>query len=115
MNYLLAGLGAAVGAIARYDITKLINQHKMTGFPIATLVINIIGAFFLGLFTNLLTGSPNWSVFLGVGICGGFTTFSTMINECLGLLKEQKIRMVSWYLILTIGLGVGAATLGFLL
>ncbi|GAY73306.1 fluoride efflux transporter CrcB [Lentilactobacillus kosonis] len=114
-SYLLIGLGAAVGAVARYDVTKLINRHKETIFPTATLIINLLGAFLLGIFTTHLIHDPSWLSLLGTGLCGGFTTFSTMANECLIMWQERTFHALLWYLSLTIIGGIGLATLGLLI
>lgn len=114
IQYFLIGIGAAIGAVARYDFTKLVNNHKMTGFPTATLVINWLGALLLGILTARLISQPNWLVFLGTGLCGGFTTFSTMANECLSLLQEKAYLTFAWYLGLTLVGGISLAALGFL-
>ena len=90
----LAGAGAAVGALSRYGVMRLALPLNRWPLPIATLFINLTGAFLLGW---ILTSSlpPNWQIFLGTGIMGGYTTFSTMINE-LVLLGRNHHQRVAW-------------------
>ncbi|WP_268912593.1 fluoride efflux transporter CrcB [Lentilactobacillus sp. SPB1-3] len=110
--YLLIGLGAAIGAVTRYDVTKAINRKFETEFPTATLTINLLGSFIIGVLTTMLINNPNWLTLLGTGFCGGFTTFSTMANECLTLLQQHSYRSLGWYLALTIVGGVSLAAIG---
>ena len=79
MNCIIVGTGGFLGAVARYLI-GLIPINPQNGFPIKTLLINIIGAFVIGLvvaFGAKKDWNPQLILFLKVGICGGFTTFSS--------------------------------------
>lgn len=82
---IIIGLGGFVGSTGRYIISKLIQENASSVFPWATLLINLVGSFLIGvLFTlafkeNLI--SENWRDFLIIGFCGGFTTFSTFSLE----------------------------------
>lgn len=89
LNCLCVGLGGFVGSVLRYLVTLL---PYGAGFPVKTLAINVLGAFVLGLICALATrhvdASPQLMLMLKVGLCGGFTTFSTFALETSGLLQS---------------------------
>ena len=113
------GAGSMVGGIARYLISKLINESTTSSFPWSTFVVNLIGCLLIGIFCgifergNLL--NPHLRLFLTVGICGGFTTFSTFINESYQLLRFDNILYFSLYAGLSVALGLLMVYLGFAL
>ena len=115
-NLLLVGLGGSIGSIVRYAASLLITSKV---FPYATLSVNIIGSFIIGLVFALGIKeaglSNNWKLFLATGICGGFTTFSAFSLENMGLLQTGKISIALTYIILSIVLGIAATFLGYLL
>ena len=82
-TYLWIALGGALGSVARYGCSSLIAQWFGEAFPLGTLIINVTGSFVIGFFAAV-TGpdgrvlvSPNVRQFVMVGICGGYTTFSS--------------------------------------
>lgn len=80
LNCLFVGLGGFVGSVLRYLVSLIPLEHE-SGFPLVTLGINVLGAFLLGLIMAFGrdTGlDPRTLLFLKVGVCGGFTTFSTL-------------------------------------
>lgn len=89
LNCLCVGLGGFVGSVLRYLVTLL---PYGAGFPVKTLAINVLGAFVLGLICALATrhvdASPQLMLMLKVGLCGGFTTFSTFALETSDLLQS---------------------------
>ena len=91
ISCIFIGLGGAAGAILRY-LFGLIPLRSGSGFPLTTLAINVIGAFIIGLVVALAQKnpllSPNLILFLKVGVCGGFTTFSTFSLETFKLLES---------------------------
>jgi len=115
-NLLLVGLGGSIGSILRYVVSLII---KSKAFPFATLSVNIIGSFIIGLVFAISIKeaglSNNWRLFLATGICGGFTTFSAFSLENMGLLQSGKIGMALIYIILSVVLGIAATFLGYLL
>lgn len=92
VNALAVALGGAIGATMRYAVGELVSARVKTDFPVHTLLVNITGAFLLGLVMTLAVerGSINhwWRLFLGVGILGGYTTFSTLAFETVELARE---------------------------
>jgi fluoride exporter len=92
MSYLWVTLGSAFGGLLRYAITRMTMTPNL-GFPWGTVLINILGSFVIGLFGTLTvqTGrypaSDNMRLFVMVGICGGFTTFSSFSLQTFDLLR----------------------------
>jgi len=102
--YLYVGAGGIVGVIARYQLGIWISSTARfgTGFPVATLVINLTGSLLLGLLMRYLTetaASPEVRAMLTIGLCGGFTTFSTFGYETMSLLTEGAWRTAVVYTI----------------
>lgn len=93
INCIIVGIGGFVGAVLRYLI-GLIPASPQSGFPIKTLLINIIGAFVIGLVVAL-GGKKEWNpqliLFLKVGLCGGFTTFSSFALETNQLIEQGNL------------------------
>jgi fluoride exporter len=113
-NFLLVGLGGALGSMLRYAAYLLVNTKH---FPAATLVVNIMGSFIIGLVLALSVKEEvflnNWKLFLATGICGGFTTFSAFSAENVALLQSGKLAVALLYIVISIVLGIGAAWLGY--
>lgn len=117
LNCLAVGLGGFLGSILRY-LAGFIPLSKSGGFPVNTLLINILGAFILSIVAALAAKggalSPRMVLFLKVGLCGGFTTFSTFAYESANLLNGSSALGVL-YIILSAVLGILAIFLGQLL
>jgi fluoride exporter len=113
-NFLLVGLGGALGSMLRYTAYLFITAKH---FPAATLLVNIAGSFIIGWVLALSvkdeTFLNNWKLFLATGICGGFTTFSAFSAENMALLQNGKHIVALLYIALSIVLGIGAALLGY--
>ena len=113
-NLLLVGFGGAIGSMLRYAATLLLNSKY---FPYATLAVNIIGSFIIGLVFALSIKHEdflnNWKLFLATGICGGFTTFAAFSLETMELLQREKIGMAVTYIGLSIVLGIAATFFGY--
>ncbi len=114
MNVLLTGFGAGLGASIRFVFTTKFKQYYTISFPWATLLINLCGAFLLGLLVDLDL-PKSWYIFLGIGILGGFTTFSTLNVEFITLKRNNAFALppylaatyVGGPLLLFLGLLVG--------
>ncbi len=96
LHCVFVGLGGFIGAIARYLIGLGFSAFAWA-FPLGTLIINFAGSFIIGAVTDynaqFVTMDPRLYLFLTVGLCGGFTTFSTFSLETFGLLNEGKIAL----------------------
>ncbi|QQE77371.1 fluoride efflux transporter CrcB [Alicyclobacillus sp. SO9] len=118
MAFLLVGLGGSIGALLRYQISRWIDMRGFwLSFPTATLIVNITGAFLLGWLTNSIAGLfPSLGsapmLFLGTGVCGAYTTFSTFTYEALMLFQEGRVLAGITYMSLSFLLGTAAAAVG---
>ena len=108
---LYVALGGAIGSVARYLIGR-IKINESTIFPYKTFAINIIGSFLIGVVVVLVGKksdmTPNMVLFLKVGICGGFTTFSTFALESVNLLQNGRIGCAVLYIFLSITASITA-------
>jgi fluoride exporter len=113
---LFIGTGSFLGGISRFLVSRYVQNTIISSFPFGTLVVNIFGCFLLGLIYGLSEKgnvvSPEWRLFLTVGFCGGFTTFSTFANENIALLKDGNIFYFALYASLSVFLGIMATYLG---
>ena len=112
-HYLLVGAGGSIGALLSYAISRAVGQRYRGSWPLGTFVINLTGAFALGLMVSILSKSSSLGAFLGVGILGGYTTFSTYVYEAVFLMEEGYFKQCFSYLALSLVLGVFCYTLGF--
>ena len=114
LNCLLVGLGGFIGAVLRYLIS-LIPIKNPESFPINTFIINFIGAFAIGCIAFAVSKNenidPKLLLCLRVGICGGFTTFSTFSLETAELIKGGSVLTAVIYVIFSIVVGVLAVML----
>ncbi len=110
LNMIVVGLGGFVGAVCRYLI-GLIPMNEVTVFPIKTFIINIVGCIVIGLITVTAAKSntlnPQMLLFLKVGVCGGFTTFSTFALETAELIKNGNALVAFAYMLGSVLVGVG--------
>ena len=82
---LLIGTGGFIGSVARYLVSRLNTRIEWFAIPIGTLTVNVVGSLLLGFLVGISEKSPiltvEWRMFLMVGLCGGFTTFSSFSGE----------------------------------
>ena len=111
LDCIFVGVGGFVGSVLRYLVSLIPLRHE-SGFPLLTLGINVLGAFVLGVIMALagreVPLDPRTLLFLKVGICGGFTTFSTFALEAQGLLSGGKPFVAILYMLLSVVLCVAA-------
>ncbi|MFD1065973.1 fluoride efflux transporter CrcB [Oceanobacillus locisalsi] len=105
-----AGIGGAFGALLRYIISgymKPFRAKKGIIFPVATWLINISGSLLLGMLYGLDLSLQLW-LLLGVGFCGGYTTFSTFGKEVIDLLLDKQWLQAFWYVATSVLLSIAA-------
>lgn len=119
LPFLYVALGGAMGAVARYAVSC--SWLSWGGGPawIATLLVNVVGAFLLGLFSGLTFAeraeAPTYWLLLTTGFCGGFTTFSTFSLELATLLQQGKYAPALTYFTAATVLGLLGVMLGLYL
>jgi len=111
-------VGGVAGALARYGIALAV-PHASTGFPASTLIINVAGSLLIGalmvLLGHLRDPHPLVRPFFGVGVLGGFTTFSTYVVDAQQLIIHHEAGLAIFYLASTLVLGLAAVTVGAVL
>ena len=115
---LLIGTGGFIGSVARFLVSRLNNRIDWLSIPIGTLTVNVLGSLLIGFLIGISEKSPiltvEWRMFLMVGLCGGFTTFSSFSGENLVLIKNGQILPMLLYTGLSIFLGFIAVYLGYI-
>ena len=115
MAYLLAALGGALGALARWAIAEAL-PFSPPGWPWATLLVNLAGCFLIGLLLAVLAGrspEPPWArPLVGVGVLGGFTTYSAFAVEVVRLVEDAAPARAAGYVLASVVGGVAAVVLG---
>ena len=105
LDCLAVGAGGALGAVSRH-LLGLIPVKNAGGFPLVTFGINLAGAFLIGILASLAGRQQGMDqrlmLFLKVGLCGGFTTFSTFSLESAGLLQGGKPAVAALYAALSV-------------
>lgn len=116
---IMVALGGALGSAARYVVSRVVQEQCATTFPLHTFVVNVVGCLLIGLVCGLaarLDGlGDGLKLFLTVGFCGGFTTFSTFCNENLALLRGGALLTAALYAALSLFVGLLAVYAGLLI
>ncbi|MEL7198909.1 MAG: fluoride efflux transporter CrcB [Pseudomonadota bacterium] len=113
--------GGAVGALARYQLGRAMTHliGAGSGFPWATLTANILGCFAMGTLFGWLArhggASESLRLLLGVGLLGGFTTFSAFSLEVLLLTERGALGSAAAYILISVLAGVGALYAGLVI
>lgn len=114
LSVLSVFIGSGLGGICRYLLSSVVQTTLAASsvFPWGTLVVNVLGCFLIGLFYGLLDRysvpefiSTQVRLLLTVGFCGGFTTFSTFINENYLLFESSNMLLVFGYMAFSIVIG----------
>ena len=117
-SILAVGAGSFLGGAGRY-LVSLAMKGVGKGFPWAILTVNLVGCFLIGLlwgvFSKNGTEGSNWALFLTVGVCGGFTTFSTFSKEALMMLQGGNLWGFVGYIALSVVIGIALVALGYFL
>ncbi len=114
MNWILVGIGGACGAVTRYGLGQLLAAKLNKSFPWAVFLINVSGAFLLGVVLGAEL-SGGWLLLLADGFLGAYTTFSTFMVEGFELFAGRKILNAVLYISGTVLLGLLAFAVGFAL
>jgi CrcB protein len=113
-NAACVAVGGCVGAVIRESIIAVFDLTNLdiVRFPIPTILVNAIGAFLLGFFSENLSKTRPWYPMLGTGFCGGLTTFSTFCAEIHEMIHRKFDIEAAIYIIVSIAAGVSLAFLG---
>ena len=111
LNFIFVGLGGALGSMLRYGVTLLCATLSLSGNA-ATFGVNILGSFLIGLITGCCKDG-SLLLLLTVGLCGGFTTFSTFSMQNVHLLQDGKIGLAAIYITATVITCIVMAWLGY--
>ena len=116
-DILLVGTGSCLGGIARYAVSRVLHGAAAFSFPWGTFVVNVAGCLIIGVIYGMLDRgfqlSSAMKLFLTVGFCGGFTTFSTFVHENYQLLQTSHILLTAVYIALSIACGILAVYVGY--
>lgn len=120
INLALVGAGGALGAMARYLAGQTFLRLFGPAQPyLATLIVNVTGGLLMGLLVGLLALKLNdaerWRLLLGVGVLGGFTTFSAFALEAVGMLERRAYGAMAAYVTGSVVLSILALMLGLIL
>ena len=115
-------LGGGIGAVLRYQlgrgITHWLGVQAVTTFPWATLAANVIGSMVMGMLAGFLArhghGGEHWRLFIGVGLLGGFTTFSSFSLEMMLLVERGQAAQAFIYAAVSVLAGLSALYLGLI-
>ena len=121
LAYLWIAIGGALGSMARFWISGLVAEKYVHAFPWNTLVVNVTGSFIIGIFAAMTEPEGRWFAspgvrqFFMVGICGGYTTFSSFSLQTLTLLREREWLYATGNAVLSVVLCMIAVWIGYLL
>lgn len=118
LNYFWIALGGAIGTLARYWCSGLFSRQFGETFPLGTLVVNVSGSFIIGFFATLTAPDGRWLVpvvgrnFFMIGICGGYTTFSSFSLQTLQQMQNGEWLRAGLNVVLSVFLCLLAVWLG---
>ena len=111
-------VGGAVGSVLRYGLGSFLQQRAGPGFPVGTLVVNVTGSLLLGFLMRWLletTAPTELRAALTIGLCGGFTTFSTFSADTVRLIEDGSWTRAGGYVLASVALSLLAMAAGLAL
>lgn len=122
MAYLWIAIGGALGSVGRYWLNGLVAARGEGIFPVGTILVNVAGSFVIGVLAAMITPGGRMvsetrtfvTQFLMIGICGGFTTFSSFSLQTLALLQKREWLYAGGNVLLSVALCLVAVWLGWL-
>jgi fluoride exporter len=121
LSYIWIGLGGAMGSVARFWASGVVARHFGETFPWGTLIVNITGSFIIGVFATMtgpdgrLLVAPSFRLFFMLGVCGGYTTFSSFSLQTLNLARDGEWFRVGANTVLSVILCLVGVWLGHVL
>lgn len=117
MNSLYVFLGGGIGSLLRYGLTYLVHKFPKSVFPVATLGSNLIASFLVGAFLVLMmkmkpAHAEFFQAFCIIGICGGFSTFSTFAKDNLELMERGYWLIAGLNILVSVSFCIGMVYLG---
>lgn len=118
-NYLWIALGSALGGSSRYWLSGVVARSFGETFPWGTLIVNVTGALVVGAFAALTGPDGRWLLgstarqFVIIGVCGGYTTFSSFSLQTLNLIRDGEWMYAGWNIVLSVVLCLLAVWVGF--
>ena len=119
-KFFLVFAGGGLGAVARYGVGLGIGRAGLTAWPYGTFAVNVVGGLLMGVLAGVLAlrggeGAEHWRVALGVGVLGGFTTFSAFSLETALMIERREVLDAGAYALLSVVLCVAAVFAGLIL
>jgi CrcB protein len=114
MEYILVGIGGILGSLSRFKLGKFVTKKSTIKFPLGTFIINITGAFLLGILTAMNSNKYIYDL-LGDGFLGAYTTFSTFMYEGFSLFQNNKRLNAIFYIFISLAIGIIGYFMGYTL
>jgi CrcB protein len=119
-NALLVGAGGFLGAISRYAIVYWVGRLLQTpSFPWGVLAVNVVGSLVIGVLAGISEARNTFSeevrLFLFLGLLGGFTTFSSITNDTMALIRSESYLQAAANVVLSLALGLVAVAIGYII
>jgi len=120
LNILLVALGGAIGSVARYLTNNQVRAMLGTGWPSGIFTINVLGGFLMGCLVSVLAfrggaDQEKWRVLIGVGVLGGFTTFSSFSLDVALMIERRAYGQAAAYSLASVVVSVAALFAGMML